>query len=62
MAAKHYSPPINRVLVCALYHEAKSRNKPMTQLVDQLLTAALRGTPGMEIAQATFHPKISGQK
>ena len=54
MSAKHYSPQINRVLVCALYHEAKARNKPMTHLVDELLTAALCGTAGMEIAQQIF--------
>lgn len=51
MSAKHYSPQINRVLVCALFHEAKARKKPMTQLVDELLTKALDGTLGMEIAK-----------
>jgi hypothetical protein len=51
MAAKHYSPQINRVLVCALYHEAKARKKPMTHLVDELLSAALRHTSGLKIAK-----------
>ncbi len=46
----HYSPCISRNVVCALYHEAKSRQKPMTQLVNELLTDALQGTTGWHIA------------
>ena len=37
--------------MCALYHEAKARNKPMTRLADELLSAALHDTGGMEIAK-----------
>ena len=54
MSAKHYSPQIDRVLVCALYHEAKTRRQPMTKLVDDLLSAALRDSNGMAIAKHIF--------
>ncbi|WP_081887617.1 hypothetical protein [Verrucomicrobium sp. BvORR034] len=47
---RHYVPCISRNVVCALFHEAKHRRKPMTRLVDELLTAALTGTPGWQIA------------
>ena len=46
----HYSPCIRRSVVCALYHEARSRRQPMTRLVDELLTGALQGTHGWQIA------------
>lgn len=49
----HYSPCIRRSVVCALYHEARERRKPMTRLVDELLTRALQGTHGWQIAHAT---------
>jgi hypothetical protein len=39
--------------VRVLYHEARSRQKPMTRLVNELLTAALQGTTGWQIAQNT---------
>jgi hypothetical protein len=39
--------------VRVLYHEAQSRRKPMTQLVNELLTDALQGTTGWQIAQNT---------
>ena len=42
----HYVPRISRFLVCALYHEGQRRGAPMTRLVDELLTDALKGTPG----------------
>jgi len=29
MPQKHYTPPLSRFLVCALYHEAKQRRIPM---------------------------------
>ena len=32
MGQKHYTPPLSRFLVWALYHEAKARGIPMTQL------------------------------
>jgi hypothetical protein len=52
----HYVPTIGRHLVCALYHEARHRRQPMTRLVDELLTAALQGTAGWQIAQHPTQP------
>ncbi len=52
---RHYVPCISRSVVCALYHEARHRRKPMTRLVDELLTAALQGTTGWQIAH---HPCV----
>ena len=49
----HYSPCIDRELVRALYHEARHRRKPMTRLVDELLSDALTGTIGWQIAHPT---------
>ena len=46
----HYVPRIDRRLVCALYHEARHRHQPMTRLVDELLTRALQGTNGWQLA------------
>jgi hypothetical protein len=46
-----YSPQLSRLVVCALYHEAKSRGKPMTRLADELLTGALNDTAGMKVAK-----------
>lgn len=43
---RHYSPSIDRFLVCALYHEAKARRIPMTRLVNELLRKALSGSSG----------------
>ena len=51
MAARYYSPRISRLLVCALYHEAKARRQPMTALVNDLLTLSLRPTPSYALAQ-----------
>ena len=53
---RHYVPCISRNVVCALYHEARHRRKPMTRLVDELLTAALQGTPGWQFAKAQAAP------
>ena len=46
----HYSPCIRRDLVRVLYHEARSRQTPMTRLVNKMLTVALQGTTGWQIA------------
>lgn len=51
MRERHYSPQLSRLVVCALYHEAKARSKPMTRLADELLTAALHDTAGMKMAR-----------
>jgi hypothetical protein len=40
----HYSPALNRFLVCVLYHEARRQKKPMTVLVNGLLESSLRDT------------------
>ncbi len=47
---KHYSPAIDLQIVCALYHEGKRRRKPMTRLVNELLSGVLRDTEGWQIA------------
>lgn len=51
--AKHtcYQPSISRFLISALYHEGRHRRVPMTRLVDELLTTALRDTPGWLLAE-----------
>ena len=45
-----YSPAIDRQIVCALYHEARHRRKPMTRLVNELLSGVLRDTHGWQTA------------
>ena len=50
--ATHYTPPLTRLNVCALYHEAKARKIPMTQLANDLVEAALRESVGWQKAQA----------
>ena len=47
---KHYVPTIGRELVCVLYHEARLRGMPMTRLVNHLLTEALTGAQGWQMA------------
>ena len=48
----HYTPPLSRFNVCALYHEAKTRGIPMTQLANDLVEAGLKESPGWQKAQA----------
>ena len=50
--ATHYTPPLSRFNVCALYHEAKTRGIPMTQLANNLVEAALKDSPGWQKTQA----------
>jgi hypothetical protein len=50
--ATHYTPPLSRFLVCALYHEAKARRIPMTRLANELVEAGLKGSPGWTEAMA----------
>ena len=47
----HYTPPLSRFLVCALFHESKARGMPMTRLAQQLVEAGLRNSPGWKQAQ-----------
>ena len=49
----HYTPPLSRFIVCALYHEAKQRRIPMTRLANNLIELALKDTPGWKEAQDT---------
>ena len=50
--AKHYVPEVSKHLVKVLYFEGKRRKLPMTRLVDEILTDALKATPGWEIAES----------
>ena len=52
MPRKHYTPPLSRFLVCALFHQAKVRSIPMTQLANEIMQAGLKETPGWKRAQA----------
>lgn len=54
MPQKHYTPPLSRLNVCALYHEAKHRKIPMTKLADELMAKALSGSVGMKVAQESL--------
>jgi hypothetical protein len=49
--SKHYTPPLSRFLVCALYHEAKARQIPMTRLANDLIASGLKESPGWKEAQ-----------
>ena len=46
MPTQHYTPPLDRFLVKALYHEAKQQRVPMTRLVNHIVQQALAGTDG----------------
>jgi hypothetical protein len=48
----HYTTPLSRFIVSALYHEAKARKIPMTRLANNLIELALKETPGWKEAQA----------
>jgi hypothetical protein len=48
----HYTPPLSRFIVSALYHEAKARKIPMTRLANNLIELALKETPGWKETQA----------
>ena len=50
----HYTPPLSRFNVCALYHEAKKRRIPMTQLANNLVESGLRDSAGWKQAQETM--------
>ena len=51
MSQHHYTPPLSRLNVRALYHEAKQRRIPMTQLANNLIEAALKDSTGWKEAQ-----------
>ena len=52
MSDKHYTPPLSRFNVRALYHEAKQRRITMTRLANSLIEAALKDSVGWKEAQA----------
>ena len=52
MPPKHYTPPLSRFNVCALYHEAKQRRISMTQLANNLVEAGLKDSAGWKEARA----------
>jgi hypothetical protein len=52
MPRKHYTPPLYRFIVCALFHEAKVRGIPMTRLANDLVEAGLKDSLGWKQAQA----------
>ena len=47
----HYSPSIKRDLVRVLYHERKRRGIPMTKLVSEILTDALKSTESWRVME-----------
>ena len=53
---RYYSPRISRFLVSLLYHEAKRRQIPMTQLTDELLRKQLMGADMEETRIAEESP------
>ncbi len=56
----HYSPCIDRVIVCALYHEGRRLRLPMTRLVNELLTTSLKNTQGWSIAATQINDPAQG--
>jgi hypothetical protein len=48
----HYTPPLSRFNICALYHEAKTRGIQVAQLANDLVEAGLKESPGWQKAQA----------
>ncbi|MDZ4405934.1 hypothetical protein [Prosthecobacter sp.] len=57
----HYSPCIDRVIVCALYHERRRLRRPMTRLVNDLLTSCLRDTESWSIATTQMSVPAQGR-
>jgi hypothetical protein len=51
MPQKPYTPSLSRLNICALYHEAKHRQIPMTRLADELVSKSLAGSVGMQKAR-----------
>lgn len=47
----HYTPPLSRFIVCALFHEAKERGIPMTQLANDLIESSLKDSSGWQKAR-----------
>lgn len=54
MAQKHYSPQLNRFLVCVLWHEGQRQNKPMTEVANELVANGLRDGESWKAAEAAM--------
>jgi len=52
---RHYSPQLERFLVCVLYHEAQSKRITMTRLVNVVVANALAGSDGWTKALEAGH-------
>ena len=52
---RHYSPALDRFLVTVMYHEARHRKVPMTQLANELLKNALAESVGWQVATQSLH-------
>jgi hypothetical protein len=50
----YYYPKISRFLVSVLYHEARSRHIPMTELAERLLRECLEGSKSWRTAKASL--------
>ena len=50
----YYYPKISRFLVSVLYHEARSRQMPMTELAESLLRERLEGSKSWRTAKASL--------
>jgi len=50
----YYCPKISRFLVSVLYHEARSRQVPMTALTESLLRKILEGSKSWRAAEASL--------
>ncbi len=61
MRQTHYTPPLSPFNVCALYHEAKARGIPMTQLANDLVEAGLKDSPGWQKAQEQHQALREGE-
>jgi len=53
----HYSPAIERFLVSVLYHEARRRKIPMTQLANEILKNGLANSAGWQLAVQSLNPR-----
>ena len=51
---QHYSPAVERFLVSVLYHEARRRKIPMTQLANEILKIGLADSVGWQIAMQSI--------
>ena len=52
---QHYSPAIERFLVRVLYHEARQRKIPMTQLANEILKNGLANSAGWQLAMQSVN-------